>query len=562
MSQRMNLLATQVSLLRTRASRHAYVGMGIAVLAVLMATIGTAWLQSGDLSPQSLLAAQRNNLSLWLLDLMPFVFAFWGQYVSVLMAHEAGAMVLDATEGLRARNAALEVTADRQTTHDALTDLPNRGLFLDRLEQAIEQAHREHCQVGVIVLDLDGFKEVNDALGQHNGDRVLKSVARRLRSAVPESATVARLFGDTFAVLLPRIEGRDDLKETSRRIGKGLEPPCALENLTLTLQASSGGALSPDDAIDGDTLLNCADSAMHQAKAKGGLFVLYQAKDQPTDPEMVSLTAELRTALQRSQLELYYQPIVECFGDRVIGAEALVRWRHPRRGLILPQEFIPRAERSGLILEISRWVLQQALGEARQLRQAGWPLRISINISERSLLDPEFPDMLAGLLAATEVPADSMMVEITEDTLMADQRRAHDIVTRVAEMGVGFAIDNFGTGYSQLAHIKRLPVSEIKIDSGFVHNMLESEVDLAIVQAGIRLGQALGLSVVGKGVENEAQERKLVEFGCDMMQGHYVSRALPIAQLPTWLEEWHGGWHGEPDPDPGPTPGDSPDWAG
>lgn len=548
MSQRMNLLTTQVKLLRTRATHHAYVGMGIAVLAVLLATAGTAWLQSGELTLQTLIAAQRDNLSLWLLDLMPFAFAFWGQYVSVLMAHEAGAMVLDATEGLRARNAALEVTADRQTTHDSLTELPNRNLFLDRLEQAIEQAHREQYQVGVIVLDLDGFKEVNDALGQHNGDRVLKSVARRLSSAVPETATVARLFGDTFAVLAPRIDGRDGLLAVSRRIGKGLEPPCALENLTLTLQASSGGAICPDDAVDGDTLLNCADSAMHQAKTKGGLFIPYQAKERPADPEMVSLTAELRTALQRSQLELYYQPIVECFGDRVIGAEALVRWQHPRRGLILPQEFIPRAERSGLILEISRWVLQRALEEARQLRQAGWPLRISINISERSLLDPEFPDTLAGLLAAAEVPADSLVIEITEDTLMADQRRAHDIVARVAEMGVRFSIDDFGTGYSQLAHIKRLPVSEIKIDSGFVHNMLDSEVDLAIVQAAIRLGQALGLRVVGKGVENEAQEQKLAEFGCDMMQGHYVSRALTISQLPTWLEEWHGGWHGgEPD---------------
>lgn len=548
MSQRMNLLTTQVKLLRTRATHHAYVGMGIAVLAVLLATAGTAWLQSGELTLQTLIAAQRDNLSLWLLDLMPFAFAFWGQYVSVLMAHEAGAMVLDATEGLRARNAALEVTADRQTTHDSLTELPNRNLFLDRLEQAIEQAHREQYQVGVIVLDLDGFKEVNDALGQHNGDRVLKSVARRLSSAVPETATVARLFGDTFAVLAPRIDGRDGLLAVSRRIGKGLEPPCALENLTLTLQASSGGAICPDDAVDGDTLLNCADSAMHQAKTKGGLFIPYQAKERPADPEMVSLTAELRTALQRSQLELYYQPIVECFGDRVIGAEALVRWQHPRRGLILPQEFIPRAERSGLILEISRWVLQRALEEARQLRQAGWPLRISINISERSLLDPEFPDTLAGLLAAAEVPADSLVIEITEDTLMADQRRAHDIVARVAEMGVRFSIDDFGTGYSQLAHIKRLPVSEIKIASGFVHNMLDSEVDLAIVQAAIRLGQALGLRVVGKGVESEAQEQKLAEFGCDMMQGHYVSRALTISQLPTWLEEWHGGWHGgEPD---------------
>jgi diguanylate cyclase (GGDEF)-like protein len=549
MSQRLNLFAAQVKLLRSHATHHAYVGMGIALVAVVVATMVTAWLQSGGVSLPSLIAAQRENVSLWLLDAMPFAFALWGQYVSILMAHEAGAMVLDATEGLRARNAALEVTADRQLTHDPLTDLPNRGLFLDRLEQAIEQTHRDQSRIGVIVLNLDGFKEVNDALGQYNGDRLLKSVARRLRSSLPKTATVARLFGDTFAVMLPGIEGRNELSRASQHIAKGLEPPCALENLTLTLQASSGGALSPDDAVDADTLLNCADSAMHQAKIKGGLFVLHKAKDEPTAPEMVSLTTELRSAVQQGELDLYYQPIVECHGDRAVGAEALVRWRHPRRGLILPQEFIPRAERSGLILEVTRWVLQRALEDARRLRRAGWPLRISINISTRSLLDPEFPDTLAGLLAANEIPGDGLILEITEDTLMADQRRAHDIVYRIADMGVRFAIDDFGTGYSQLAHMKRLPLSELKIASDFMHDMLESPADLAIVEAAIRLGQALGLRAVGKGVENEHQEQKLVELGCDLMQGHYVSRALAMAQLPTWLEEWHGGWHTEPGPD-------------
>ncbi|MES1943444.1 signal transduction family protein (GGDEF domain-containing protein) [Salinisphaera sp. PC39] len=558
MSQRLNLFATQVRLLRSRATRHAYVGMAIALAAVFVATGITAWLQSGEIGLQALLDAQRSNASLWLLDLMPFAFAFWGQYVSVLLAHEAGAMVLDATENLRARNAALEVAADRQNTHDPLTELPNRGLFLDRLEQAIEQSHREQARVGVVVLNLDGFKEVNDALGQHNGDRVLKSVARRLRSAVPESSTVARLFGDTFAVLLPRVEGREDLVRTARRISKGLEPPCALENLTLNLQASSGGAVCPDDAVDGDTLMNCADSAMHQAKSKGGLFVLYRARDRRADPETVSLTAELQTALQQGQLGLHYQPVVECAGDRVIGAEALVRWEHPRRGMILPQEFIPRAERSGLILEVSRWVLQRALEEARQLRQAGWPLRVSVNVSERSLLDPEFPDMLAGLLAATEVPADSLMLEINEDTLMADRRRAHDIVARIGDMGVRIALDDFGTGYSQLSHLKRLPISEIKIDRGFVHDMLQSDADLAIVRAAIDMGHALGLKVVGEGVEDENQEQKLAEMGCDCIQGHYVSRTLTIDQLPGWLEEWHGGWHAEPSPDGSGSPG----WAG
>lgn len=543
-SQRLNIFAVQVGLLRTRATRHAYVGVGIALIAVLVATAVIAWLQDGTVSLAGLVEAQRNNVSLWLLDLMPFAFALWGQYVSLLMAHEAGAMVLDATEDLRARSAALEVAADKQSTHDPLTELPNRGLFQDRLEQAIEQAHNNQYRLGIIVLNLDGFKEINDALGQHNGDRVLKSMARRLRGALPDTATVARLFGDTFAILLPKIDGREDLVRASNRISKDLESPYALENLTLSQQASGGGAICPDDAVDGETLLNCADSAMYQAKAKGGLFVLYEPRAKRSDPETVSLTAELRAAIQQGQLELYYQPIVECVGDRVHGVEALVRWQHPRRGLMLPHEFLPRAERSGLVLEITRWTLKQALEEARQLRQAGRSLRVSADVSPRSLLDPAFPDVFAGLLADAELPADGLLLEITEDAMvMAEKRRAHDIMTRIADMGVKIALANFGTGYSQLSRLKHLPLSELKVDQSLVQGMMSSPADLAIVQATICLAHALDLRVVAEGVGNEAQEDKLAELGCDMMQGHYVSRALSVTQLPTWLEEWSGGWH-------------------
>lgn len=543
-----SLLRTNVGLLRARASRHAYIGLAIAVAAVLVATIFTAYFAVGEVSLAAMLAAQKSNVALWAIDCMPFVFAFWGQYVGVLMAHEAGALILDQTEDLRTQAAAMEVQAARQTAQDNLTGLPNRTLFLDRLEQAIEAAHGHDQRVGVLVIDLDNFKEINEVLGQHNGDRVLKSVARRLSHAVSEPATVARLAGDTYAVLLPRVLGADELLLMAVRMSKGLEPPCALENLTINLQATTGSALYWDDAADADTLLNRAISAMHEAKRTGSHYLRFEAGGQGIDPNMLSMTTELRAAIKHGQLELYFQPIVRCAGDRVAGAEALIRWHHPKRGTLGPEEFIPRAERSGLITELSRWMLKRALEHIRELRERGVTLTVSVNISARVLLDPDFPDLMVGLLAGCEVPGESLVLEITEDTLMADQRRAHDILTRIAALGVQVSIDDFGSGYSQLAYLKRLPAHEIKIDRSFVQGILKSEADAHIVEASINLAHALRLRVVAEGVADEAQDAKLRELGCDRLQGPYIGRPMAAGDLPTWLAEWSGGWHAETQP--------------
>ncbi|GAB3682327.1 putative bifunctional diguanylate cyclase/phosphodiesterase [Salinisphaera aquimarina] len=528
-----------VRALRSRVSRYAYYGLAIASFAVLMATITTVALSGEPVTLSTLYAAQRGNASLLALDFMPFLFAMWGQYVGVIMSHQAGAMVLDQTERLRIDKHALEAEAVRLGQRDALTGLCNRAYFIDQLESGIAAAHLSRTRLGLIVVDLDGFSEVNDHYGAANGDRVLKSVARRLGNAIGDAGLVARLGGDSFGVLLDPLQSTDILENAARRIQQGLEPPCALESLALNLAASIGGAVYPDNARDTYALINAAEGAMQHAKTRGGGFELVKARMPLRDAEMHSLSAELRTAIEKDQLILHLQPLVDTVADRVHGVEALVRWQHPRRGLIMPGDFIPRAERSGLMRDLSNWVLRRALEYAADLRANGWPLRMSVNLSARSLLDPDFPDVLAGLLAAYELPSKFLTLEITEDTLMADQRRTLDVITRVANMGVQISIDDFGTGYSQLAYLKRLPASEIKIDRSFVQDMLISKTDLSIVQATIGLGHALGLRAVGEGIETEAQADRMRLLGCDLIQGFYIGRPMPIDKLREWLDQWY-----------------------
>lgn len=536
---RVAYLSDVVRVLRSRVSYRACYGLGIAVLAVAVATLGTAYLAGSPITISSLYDAQRDNISLLVLDFMPFAFALWGQYVSVIVTHEAGAMVLDSTESLRSDNAVLKAEARRTSELDALTGLLSRARFLERLEEEIAAAQQNRSRLALLVLDLDGFHEVNQQYGVANGDRVLKSIARRLTTAMPESTPVARLNGDSFAILISPLRSLEELVNAAQRIQLGLEPPCALHDLTLNMAASQGGAVYPDNAQESFGLLNAAQDAMQHAKTRGGSFEMVKSQVALPDADMHSLSSELRAAIDRDELVLHFQPIVEVRANRVHGVETLVRWQHPRRGLIMPGDFIPRAERSGLIRDLSNWVLRGALRSAAELRNGGWPLQVSVNLSARSLLDPGFPEVLDSLLTSFELPARSLILEITEDTLMSDQRRTMDSLTRVTDMGVQISIDDFGTGYSQLAYLKRLPASEIKIDRSFVLDMLDSRTDLSIVQATIGLAHALNLRAVGEGIESEAQAQRLRLLGCDLMQGFHIGRPMPLDSLVTWLAQWH-----------------------
>ena len=424
-----------------------------------------------------------------------------------------------------------------QVLHDALTDLPNRTLLRDRIEQAIRQGDRELVPAALLLLDLERFKEVNDTLGHHYGDQLLIQVAQRLRAALRNVDTVARLGGDEFAVLLSRIETAEGAVAVANKLQAVLQEPFELEGLSLDVEASIGVALYPEHASDPDELLQHADIAMYVAKDTHAGYVLFDPTLDQHSPRRLALLGELRRAIGEQQLVLHYQPKVDTHTGQVLGVEALVRWQHPEHGLIPPGDFIPLAERTGLIGPLTTYVLDAALRQCHQWRQAGHELAIAVNVSARSLLDLAFPDQVAGLLAREDLPARLLIVEITESTIMADPTHALEILGRLNAMGVQIAIDDFGTGYSSMAHLKTLPVQELKVDRSFVSQMTNNSRDAVIVRSTVDLGRNLGLRVVAEGVEDVVTSQELEALGCDAIQGYYISRPVPPDDLIHWLEE-------------------------
>jgi diguanylate cyclase (GGDEF)-like protein len=528
------ILNDNVRLLKARAGRPAIYGVSIAVAAIVIATALVSLVSHGEISLSGVINAQRTNAALWALDLMPFGFAFWGQYVSAIIAYEAGAMVIDQTQDLRTRTTALEYQAMHDATHDALTDLPNRILLHDRLQQAIHSARRDSRAVALLLLDLNRFKDINDTLGHYQGDRVLKHVASRLKHAMRDADTLGRIGGDEFAIILNPLTSMHDVNTVVEKIHKALLPPYSLDNVKVDVQASIGAALFPENGDDADALLQHADIAMYCAKHEKKDFVLYTEKLDQQNPRRLTLMSELRDAIKHDELTLRFQPIANSATRGVSEAEVLVRWQHKTHGVMTPDEFIPLAERTGLINPLTQWVIKNALQQQATWRKLGLDIGISINISAQTLLDPEFAEQVTGLLAAYEVPPQRLVLEITESSIMFDQELALHILTRFTDMGVRIAIDDFGTGYSSLSYLKKLPVSQLKIDKSFVLDMLDNDNDAVIVNATIDLGHNLGLQVVAEGVENEETLKRLRQRGCDAMQGYHINYPLRGEDFPPW----------------------------
>jgi diguanylate cyclase (GGDEF)-like protein len=425
----------------------------------------------------------------------------------------------------------------QQALHDALTGLPNRTLLRDRITQVIHQADRELSPAALLLIDLDRFKEVNDTLGHHHGDQLLIQVGERLRGALREVDTVARLGGDEFAVLLPRIQTAEGAVAVAGKLQAAFDEPFRLDDLALDVETSIGVALYPEHGSDPDELLQRADIAMYVAKDNHAGFVLFEPSLDQHSPRRLALLGELRRAIDHQQLVLHYQPKVDAHTGQMLGVKALVRWQHPERGLIPPNDFIPLAERTGLISPLTHYVLDAALHQCHEWRQAGHELAIAVNVSARSLLDLGFPDQVAGLLARWELPARLLVVEITESTIMTDPTHALEILGQLNTMGVQIAIDDFGTGYSSMAHLKTLPVHELKVDRSFVSHMTSSASDAVIVHTTVDLGRNLGLRVVAEGVEDPQTLQELDALGCDAIQGYHISRPLPADDLIHWLEQ-------------------------
>ena len=417
---------------------------------------------------------------------------------------------------------------------DRLTGLPNRERFRDAVVQAIAASASTPQPLAVLTLDLDRFKHVNDVLGYAFGDRLLQAVAERLSQQVrsPDDM-VARLGGNEFAILLQRADAAD-AHDVAQRINQSFEQPLAFEDQTVDLSAGIGFACWPGDAGDADTLLSRSEIAMYAAKRQLSGALQYDAAFDSSSAQTLSLLTELRHAVEHHELRLYLQPKVPLHGQPGLAAEALVRWQHPQRGLVPPMQFIPFAEQTGFVRHLTLWMFEEVARLLADPRTQGLPLRVSVNLSTRDLLDPELSHRLADILVRHGVPASAFCLEITESAIMDDPQRAEAMLNRLSEQGFKLSIDDFGTGYSSLAYLKRLPVDELKIDKSFVMGMETGEDDAMIVRSTIDLAHNLGLTVVAEGVETAAIQDRLRALACDEAQGYHIARHLPVDDFLAW----------------------------
>lgn len=438
--------------------------------------------------------------------------------------------VRDSTERKRQESALVY-----QALHDALTDLPNRSLLRERLERTVLVSHRHGISLCLLLMDLDRFKEVNDIFGHHSGDELLKQVAVRLQATLRDSDTVARLGGDEFAMVLPAT-GVEGAAQTAARIIDSFKQPFTLEGQTLDIETSIGIALYPDHGADASTLMRRADVAMYAAKRTNTGYSMYSPDRDENQSQRLLLTGELRNGIEREQLLLHYQPKVNLKDGRTEHVEALVRWIHPERGFTPPDAFIPLAEETGLVKPLTLWVLQETLRQHTIWREMGIFIRVAVNVSARTLHDPELVETVTQLLQSFQVEPSSLQVEITESAIMVDPDRAMRTLTQLHNAGVWTSIDDFGTGYSSLGYLKTLPVDEIKIDRSFVMDMAANRDDASIVRSVVTLGHNLGLQVVAEGVDNRRSLDMLAEMGCDLAQGYFLSRPVAAADLTAWLQ--------------------------
>ena len=444
--------------------------------------------------------------------------------------------------------------------YDLLTDLPNRRLFFDRMENGMARAQRNGTQMGLFFVDLAGLNAINDRHGHHGGDLLLVKMANRLRdqlretdgiftrgvvegaagqprSPAPLNFMLSRLGGDEFTIVCEDLHSPDDLAIVAERIINCVKEPFALGDELVEITLNVGAALFPDDAGDAERLLMCADSAMHECKATQGRFVLFNEEMRLRAERQHLLILELLTALPKGQFELYYQPKATLLNDQVVSMEALIRWHHPTLGLVSPVEFIPILERNGAIVGIGEWIVGQACRDLHLLTAAGFPeIRLSVNVSVRQLRQGNFHGFLQTALKDNHIDATRLILEITESMVLEDLQKGREALLALKELGVSLAIDDFGSGYSSLTYLQHLPLDSLKLDKSLIDGMIDERA-IHVVASVIRLAQGLALKTIAEGVETEAQRVLIGELGCDMIQGYLLSRPLPLSDIIGWLNE-------------------------
>ena len=423
-----------------------------------------------------------------------------------------------------------------QSLHDSLTGLPNRACLLEELNEALSTVNNHDRRVGLMIMDLDHFKEINDTLGHPVGDLILREVAKRLANAIGDSGLTARLGGDEFAVILPDSD-QHHCVDMADSIARALEHEFQVGGHKLYVGGSVGVAIYPDHGTEVSVLMRHADVAMYMAKHTGKHTAFYDDSQDENSVLRLQLVKELKDAISDDHLELYYQPKLDFKRQAITSVEALLRWNHPEHGMVPPDRIIPMAEQTGVIQKLTQWVLEKALQQQACWRETGADINVAVNLSAYDLRDTSLPETVSELLAATTTSPEKLTLEITESAMMSDLGNATVLLSRIKEMGVGIAIDDFGTGFSSLSYLKKLPVRELKIDKSFVINMSHDESDAMIVHSTIDLAHNLGLIVVAEGVENQEVLERLQALGCDLIQGYHLCHPLPPDQLENWLRE-------------------------
>jgi diguanylate cyclase (GGDEF)-like protein len=447
-----------------------------------------------------------------------------------------------AVEEVESANEALTESAEMlriQANYDPLTRLPNRTLFLDRLAHALSRARRDESIVAVLFIDLDRFKRINDTMGHKGGDVLLKQAAKRLNACVRETDTVARLGGDEFTVILPDLHNAHNTELVARKMLESLAEPFVIDGAEMFVTGSLGITVYPNDGEDAETLLKNADTAMYQGKEDGrNTFRFFTEKMNAEALEYLELENDLRHALDRDELILHYQPIIDLASGRISGAEALLRWNHPTHGIVPPDNFIPVAEDTGLIVPIGEWVFHTACRQMMEWRELGLSsLHVSVNLSARQSRDVAFHEMIKRVLADTDANPETMTLEITESQFMEDDDQSLAVLRQFRDMGINLSLDDFGTGYSSLSYLKRFPVNILKIDRSFVADVVTNEEGGALVEAIIALAHSQHMKVVGEGAETEEQVEFLRSRGCDEVQGFYYSKGVPADEFRMFVAE-------------------------
>lgn len=533
--------------------------MELKIVAIIL-TVAGSLLLSASLLPAREIArsVHRENKAAWLF-LSGLVFFFTIGYVfffSYLVKHSmstmdlvaavimfgGGVFVFGVVKATRRSVIHVKKLAEKdrfRALHDELTLLPNRSLLQDRLDYGILMAKRMQEPLAVLFLDLDRFKEINDTLGHHYGDFLLQEVAERFKSVVRASDTLARLGGDEFAMVLPGA-GVCEAVKVAEKVAASLEEPFRIEGNNLTVGVSVGITVYPDHGDDSEILMQRADVAMYVAKRNEVIHAVYHPDEDKSSMDRLILIGELRDAFSKQQLILHYQPKICMHDGSLAGVEALIRWQHPEKGLIPPNTFIPLAEQAGLMNVLTNWVLDKAMEQNALWRKSGYFLPVAVNLSVKNLQDMDFPDRVLGLMEKWQTPVRQLVLEITESSMMTDPVRVQAVVEKLTAAGLKMSIDDYGTGYSSLAYLRRFPALEIKIDQSFIRDMLENEDNRVIVHSTIDMVHNIGRKVVAEGVEDLLTMDALEELGCDCLQGYHICKPLSVENMNKWLldTEW------------------------